>query len=101
MLIKNCSLVTSFFDRVEELRDLTLAEWNLRGLVKDKAVLYMRYKQLYWQKRCTIRWVKFGGENTKFFHAAATERYRRNLITHLKSNEGVSLSNHAKKAAVI
>lgn len=61
----------------------------------------MRYKHLYWQKRCTIRWVKFAGENTKFFHAAATERYRKNLITHLKSNGGPSLSGHAEKAAII
>lgn len=37
------------------------------------------YKQQYWKKRCTIRWVKFGDENTKFFHALATEQYRKKI----------------------
>lgn len=47
LVIKNCSLVTSFIDRIDELRDLTLAEWNLRNIIKGKAILYMRYIHLY------------------------------------------------------
>jgi lipoate-protein ligase B len=37
------------------------------------------------KKRYTIRWIKQGEENTKFFHAMATERYRRNAIASLVS----------------
>nr|AAO37473.1 putative reverse transcriptase [Oryza sativa Japonica Group]AAS01922.1 retrotransposon protein, putative, LINE sub-class [Oryza sativa Japonica Group]ABF96965.1 retrotransposon protein, putative, LINE subclass [Oryza sativa Japonica Group] len=97
-LISNCNLAVSFIDKLEELRDLTLAEWNFRVIIKSKVLQYLRFKQIYWQKRCTIRWAKFGGENTKFFHAAATERYRRNLITHLQSDEGRMLTDHSEKA---
>lgn len=100
-LISNCNLAVSFIDKLEELRDLTLAEWNFRVIIKSKVLQYLRFKQIYWQKRCTIRWAKFGGENTKFFHAAATERYRRNLITHLQSDEGRMLTDHSEKAEVI
>lgn len=56
---------------------------------------------MYWQKRCTIRWATFGGENTKFFHAAATERYRKNLITHLQTDDGRVLTQHNEKAQII
>jgi hypothetical protein len=50
---------------------------------------------------CTIRWVKLGGENTKFFHAAATKSFRRNKIPTLISNDGVSHNDHDSKAAII
>lgn len=100
-LITNCNMAVSFVDRLEELRDLTLAEWNFRCIIKAKILEYLKYKQIYWQKRCTIRWAKFGGENTKFFHAAATERYRQNLITHLQTDDGRLLMDHAEKAEII
>lgn len=80
---------------------MTLAEWNFRLFMKSKVLLLLKFKQVYWQKRCTIRWAKFGGENTKFFHAAATERYRRNLIMQLKSDDGRVLSDHAEKVEII
>jgi hypothetical protein len=39
---------------------------------------------LYWRQRQTIRWVKLGDENSRFFHANATIKHRRNLITTLE-----------------
>lgn len=47
-LIANCNLVIAFIDKLEEIRDLTLAEWNLRFIVKRKVLQYLRYKQMYW-----------------------------------------------------
>lgn len=71
-LVKNCNSVVNFIDKLEECRDLTVTEWNLRKLIRTKTRTYLRYKQIYWQKRCNIRWVQLGVENTKSFHAAAT-----------------------------
>jgi hypothetical protein len=45
--------------------------------------------------------VQFGDEPTKFFHAAATERYRLNTIKSIKNDEGRDLSEHDEKAAVL
>lgn len=61
----------------------------------------LRYKNDYWRKCYTATWVKFGDEDTKFFHAAATERYRRNNITHLEAQDGRIATEHNEKAAIL
>ena len=40
----------------------------------------------------------WGGDNTKFFHSAASERFRRNSIASLKLSDGSIVSDHAGKA---
>jgi hypothetical protein len=35
-------------------------------------------------QRATIRWVKFGDENTKLFHSIATHNFRMNHIATLQ-----------------
>jgi polysaccharide pyruvyl transferase WcaK-like protein len=39
-----------------------------------------------------------GGENTKFFHAKATERYRYNVISVIKDEQGNPMVEHNQKA---
>jgi hypothetical protein len=45
--------------------------------------------------------VQLGDEPTKFFHAAATERYRLNTIKYIKDDEGRDLSEHEEKVVVL
>ncbi len=56
-----------FLDSIEKYRDLTLLEWRFSILIRTKLLAYLKYKQSYWQKTCTIRWAKFGGDNTMYF----------------------------------
>lgn len=56
---------------------------------------------MYWKKRCTIRWVKFGDENTKFFHATAAERYRKNVISQLTLADGRIVTDHQSKSSAL
>jgi hypothetical protein len=39
-----------------------------------------------------------GWENTKFFHAKATEKFRQNTITQILNEDGIMLTDHQKKA---
>jgi hypothetical protein len=55
----------------------------------------------YWKKRYIVRWTKLGDESTKFFHAAATKRYRFNTITSLDTKDGRMATDHIEKAAMI
>jgi len=82
-LIKNCNSTLEILDTLEEQRPLFLQEFNFRKILKNHILKLLKHQKDYWKKRYTIRWTKFGDESTKFFHAAATERYRINTITSL------------------
>lgn len=55
----------------------------------------------YWKKRYTVRWTKFGDGSTKFFQAAAAERYRISTITSLESENDRVATDHHEKAAIL
>ena len=58
-------------------------------------------KKIFWRQRYTVRWTKFGDENTCVFHAAATERFRFNTITGLEDQNGTLITDHRCKEAII
>ena len=45
--------------------------------------------------------MKFGDENTKFFHTKATINHRHNNIAILLNEDSVEISDHAGKAAIL
>lgn len=45
--------------------------------------------------------MKFGDAGTKFFHANATVKHRKNLIIALEDDSGVTQSNHHVKASIL
>ena len=42
----------------------------------------------YWHQRSKISWMKDGDRNSKFFHAVASQRKRRNEIQKLQDSDG-------------
>jgi hypothetical protein len=100
-LITQCNDVLSVMDKLEEQRPLFIQEANFRKILRKYILQLLKFKQEYWKKRYTDRWTKFGDENTKFFHAAATERYRNNTITSLEAQDGRVAYDHFEKAALL
>ena len=100
-LIQNCNEVLAVLDKLEELRPLFIQEANFRSIIKAQIERLLKYKNEFWRKRYRVNWVKFGEENTKFFQAAATERYRLNAITTLETEEGLTVTGHEEKAALL
>ena len=41
-----------------------------------------------WHQRAKNDWLKFGDQNTKYFHCHATDRNKRNFISGLKDEQG-------------
>jgi mannosylglycoprotein endo-beta-mannosidase len=78
IVIQNCNKVIFILDSLEEKRLLFISEFNFRKIVKLHLEKLLLIECNYWRKRCTMRWVKVGEDNTKFFHAMATQRFRRN-----------------------
>jgi hypothetical protein len=100
-LIQNCNKVLLVLDALEEERPLFTTEWNFRNIVKLHLDELLSAECRYWKKRCTMRWIKQGEENTKFFHAMATERYKRNNIAMLKDEAGNELTDHDQMAGLL
>jgi hypothetical protein len=86
---------------LEEFRDLSLVEWNFRNLLEDKLISLLKQQKAYWKQRGAIKWVTLGDASTKFFHAQATIKYRRNLITQLQDENGSVVTEHGNKANLI
>jgi hypothetical protein len=99
-LIQECNKVIFFFDSLEEYRPLYRAEFNFRKIVKLHLEDLLLSECNYWRKRCTIRWIKQGEDNTKFFHAMASERFRRNSISMVKDSNGVEVTDHQVMAGM-
>jgi hypothetical protein len=88
-------------DSLEEKRPLYRTEFNFRRIVKQHLDDLLLAECNYWKRRCTIRWIKQGEDNTKFFHAMATERYRRNSSAILRAEDGREVSEHHEMAGVL
>jgi regulator of replication initiation timing len=58
--ISNVKLVLSFKELLEEHRDLSLEEWNFKGILSEKLVALLH------QQRGIVRWIKFGDAGTNF-----------------------------------
>lgn len=102
LLISKCNKVIVILNNLEELRPLYRQEFNFRKIVKLHVEHLLRLQYLYWKKRCTIRYIKVGEENTIFFHAIATERFRRNSIASLlQLTDGTVISDHSQVEGVI
>jgi hypothetical protein len=76
-------------------------EWNFRKILDEKLISLLHQQKAYWKQRGAIKWVTLGDASTKFFHAQATIKYRRNLIIQLVESNGNILVNHVDKANLI
>jgi hypothetical protein len=100
-LINNSSFALAILDGLEEQRPLSLLERNFRQQLKIHLLNLLEAKRVYWKQRSTIRWVKFGDENTKLFHAIATQKHRKNFVSQLQLLDGSMAFEHDHKAAVL
>jgi mannosylglycoprotein endo-beta-mannosidase len=75
-------------------------EFNFRKIVKMHLDDLLLAECNYWRKHCTICWIKLGEDNTKFFHAMATERYRRNTISMIRDDDGNEVTDHDSMAGL-
>jgi hypothetical protein len=99
--IQRINEVIDFLDLAEEMRSLTIEEWNLRDILKSHVIVLLQNQKTYWKQRGKIKWVKLGNENTRFFHTKATINYRHNYISLLRNKDHVEISDHEGKAGIL
>jgi hypothetical protein len=99
-LDNNCKFVIDLFDFLEEFRLLSGEESLLRADARSALELSTRSQAAFWKQRGKFRAVREGDENTRFFHALASQRRRRNHIRCLDV-DGATLVSHSGKAAAL
>jgi hypothetical protein len=101
VLIQKFNRVILILDTLEENRNLFTAEFNFRSIVKQHLEDLLLIECNYWRKRCTVMWIKMSEDNTKFFHALATQRMRRNDISMLRADDGRIISDHDEMVGLL
>jgi hypothetical protein len=96
--VRQIKLLIEFIDIIEEHRDLSIEEWNFRELLQTKIVGLLQIQKIYWKQRASIKWVTDGDICSRFFHAHATVKHRRNTIVLLSDDSGSIFSEHDHKA---
>jgi hypothetical protein len=100
-LIFNSKWVLLLLDGLEDQRNLSRMEHNFRLLVKQHLSTLLESKRTYWKQRNKLRWVKFGDENSEFFHSIATTSHKKNFIVSLTSPTGTQFTDHDQKANLL
>jgi hypothetical protein len=99
--IGNILAILQLIDSLEEYRDLSLEEWNFRIILREKLLALLEQQRIYWKQRGAVKWATLGDIGTKFFHANATIRHRRNAISSLRDETGNLHLSHEDKASVL
>lgn len=100
-IIENTNFMILCYDTIEEARDLTIEEANGRNILKAHLENILKHQRLYWKQRATIRQIKVGEANTKYFQAKATIKFRNNCIAMLLDDNGNEHHSHHAKAAIL
>nr|XP_051222261.1 uncharacterized protein LOC127340559 [Lolium perenne] len=96
----NCSFVIDLLDLFEETRPLSAEELALRVSCRETLERLILERAAHWKQRGKFRAIVEGDENTRFFHARASQRMRRNSIRSLDIDGAVVVSHEAKAAAL-
>lgn len=99
--IENGCFYVKLLDGIEDQRMLTISERNFRKLLITHTNKLLEAKRKYWRIRANIRCANLGDENTKFFHAIATQVFRNNYISFLRATDNFNVYEHDQKAAIL
>jgi hypothetical protein len=99
--VRQINLLIEFINIIQDHRDLSIEEWNFRELLQTKNADLLQIQKIYWKQRASIKWVTDGDICSRFFHAHATVKHRRNTIALLSDDSGSIFLEHDLKANLL
>jgi hypothetical protein len=100
-MVQNIKLLIEFVDNMEEHRDLSIEEWNFRDILQQKVADLLNIQKIYWKQRAAIKWVTDGDIGSRFFHAHATIKHRKNSIATLTDENEIIHYEHEHKSGLL
>ncbi|KAL9680585.1 hypothetical protein QQ045_018466 [Rhodiola kirilowii] len=81
--------------RLEELKTMVRSDAVVKeeGRLSEQLDQWLLREEVLWLQRSRISWLKSGDRNTKFFHACANQRHKKNRIKELKDARGAPVSD--------
>jgi hypothetical protein len=73
---------------------------ELRSLLQLKLSDLNQQESIFWKERAKVKWIKFMGTNSKFFHAHASVKMRKNAIRGLLVDNNF-VYDHSTKAQIL
>ena len=61
----------------------------------------MKLEESIWNQRVKSDWLKYGDQNTKYFHYRSSERNKRNFIVGLEDEGGAWIENEGRVGDMI
>ncbi|XP_057248270.1 uncharacterized protein LOC130590237 [Beta vulgaris subsp. vulgaris] len=98
--IRRFEEIIANLDLESNLRNLEKEELEKRNEAQTELWTWMKRKEIYWAQQSRITWLKAGDKNTKFFHAIASNKRRKDMILSLEvDGSKISKPDQIKKEA--
>ncbi|KAL9679475.1 hypothetical protein QQ045_017337 [Rhodiola kirilowii] len=69
--------------------------------ILEELAMWLAREETLWRQRSRILWMNHGDKNTKFFHARASQRRKRNMIDKLQDNQGIIHEEQSKILGIV
>ncbi|XP_073039414.1 uncharacterized protein [Primulina eburnea] len=79
---------------------LQVSTIDIQWLEKEVELLSSK-EEIYWKQRSRANWLAYGDRNSKYFHACASRRRARNLISGLVSSHGDWCTDKSSMAEIV
>ncbi|CAM9000895.1 unnamed protein product [Rhodiola kirilowii] len=91
-------IVKGLKNRLEVIKTLVRTDDVVEeeGRLSEELDQWLLREEVLWLQRSQISWLKFGDRNTKFLHACANQRRKKNWIKELRDNRGNRFSDKNK-----